>query len=189
MPPESPGFPVHTDHRFALQPFESLPQLADLTISGEISRRGERLMLRYALQGPLDTVLLAPPAPQPCRLDELWQTTCFELFLARPGQEPYWEFNLSPSGHWNVYRLEGYRRGLAAEAAYQQLAVQVLRDPQELRLMLEVDLPPGLGADQPLEAAITAVIQQRSGLVSYWALEHGGSEPDFHRREDFRLSL
>ena len=68
-------------------------------------------------------------------------------------------------------------------------AVQVLRDPQELRLMLEVDLPPGLGADQPLEAAITAVIQQRSGLVSYWALEHGGSEPDFHRREDFRLSL
>ena len=59
---------MHTDHRFALQPFESLPQLVDLAISGEISRRGERLMVRYALQGPLDTVLMAPPAQQPCRL-------------------------------------------------------------------------------------------------------------------------
>ncbi len=180
---------MHTDHCFALQPFESLPQLADLVITGEISRRGQRLLLRYALQGPLDTVLIAPPAEPPRRLDELWQATCFELFLACPGQEPYWEFNLSPAGHWNVYRLEGYRRGLAAEPAYAQLALQVLRDPGELRLLLEVDLPPGLGADQPLEAAITAVIQQRSGLVSYWALAHGGSEPDFHRRDGFQLRL
>ena len=180
---------MHTDHCFALQQFASLPQLPDLVITGEISRRGQRLLLRYALQDPLDTVLIAPPAEPPCRLDELWQATCFELFLACPGQEPYWEFNLSPAGHWNVYRLEGYRRGLAAEPAYSQLALQVLRDPGELRLLLEVDLPPGLGADQPLEAAITAVIQQRSGLVSYWSLAHGGSEPDFHRRDGFQLRL
>ncbi|MEI7664734.1 MAG: DOMON-like domain-containing protein [Synechococcaceae cyanobacterium ELA263] len=180
---------MDTDHHFALQPFESLPQLAELAITGEISRRGQRLKIRYVLQGPLETVLIPPPAEPPSRLDELWQTTCFELFLACCGCEPYWEFNLSPAGHWNIYRLQGYRRGLAAEPAYQQLALQVTSDPQELRLALELDLPPGLEADQPLEAAITAVIQQRSGLVSYWALAHGGLEPDFHRRDGFRLSL
>jgi len=180
---------VHTDQRFALQPFEPLPPLADLAISGEISRRGERLKIGYDLQGPLETVLIAAPAERPSRLDELWQTTCFELFLACPGQEPYWEFNLSPAGHWNVYRLEGYRRGLAAEPAYHQLDLRVSHDPRELRLVLEADLPPGLAADQPLQAAITAVIQQRSGLVSYWALNHGGPEADFHRRDGFRLSL
>ncbi len=180
---------MNTDHPFALQPFESLPQLSGLAITGEISRRGQRLNIRYALQGPLDSVLIPPPAEVPCRLDELWQSTCFELFLAPSGSESYWEFNLSPAGHWNIYRLEGYRRGLASEPAYQQLALQVVRDPQELRLALEVDLPPGLEVDQPLEAAITAVIQQRSGLVSYWALVHGGLEPDFHHRDGFRLSL
>ena len=180
---------MDSDHHFALQPFEALPQLAGLAIRGEIIRRGQRLNIRYALEGRLDTVLIPPPAEAPCRLDELWQSTCFELFLARPGSQSYWEFNLSPAGHWNVYRLKGYRSGLTAEPAYQQLALQVVRDPQELRLALELDLPPGLEADQPLEAAITAVIQQRSGLVSYWALAHGGLEPDFHRRDGFRLSL
>jgi hypothetical protein len=180
---------VHSDYRFALQPFESLPLLKELAITGEISRRGQRLDIRYDLLGDLDTVLIPPPAPEPCRLDELWQSTCFELFLALPGQEPYWEFNFSPAGHWNVYRLDGYRRALAAEVAYPRLDLQVARDPGELRLSLEADLPPGVEADQPLEAAITAVIQQRSGLVSYWALAHGGPEPDFHRRDGFLLSL
>ena len=180
---------MHTDQRFTLQPFEPLPPLTAFTISGEISRRGERLKIRYDLQGPLETVLIAAPAELPCRLDELWQTTCFELFLACPGQEAYWEFNLSPAGHWNVYHLEGYRRGLAAEPAYQRLDLQVTLDPRELRLVLEADLPPRLAADQPLQAAITAVIQLRSGLVSYWALAHGGPEADFHRRDGFRLNL
>ncbi|MFZ0408644.1 MAG: DOMON-like domain-containing protein [Cyanobium sp.] len=181
--------PVSTDRRFALRPFETPPQLAELALTGELSRRGRRLSLGYDLRGPLDTVLIPPPAPLPCRLDQLWQTTCFELFLACPGQEPYWEYNLSPAGHWSVYRLAGYRRALAAEPAYQQLAIQVVRDRRLLRLTLEVDLPPALAADQPLAAAITAVIQLRSGLVSYWALAHGGPEPDFHRRDGFQLSL
>jgi len=180
---------VHSDQRFALQPFEPLPPLTDLTIRGQISRRAGRLEIRYDLQGSLETVLIAAPAERPSRLDELWQSTCFELFLACPGQEPYWEFNLSPAGHWNVYRLDGYRRGLTAEPAYQQLDLQVAQDHRELRLVLAADLPPGLAADQPLQAAITAVIQQRSGLVSYWALSHGGPEADFHRRDGFLLSL
>ena len=176
-------------HAFALQPFEALPELAPLAITGTISRRGPRLQIIYLLQGPLDTLVIPPAAAVPGRRDELWQSTCLELFLACPGQDAYWEFNLSPAGDWNVYRLQGYRLGLAPEPAYQQLVVEVRRDPRELRLSLEVDLPPGLELDQPLEAAITAVIEQRSGLIRYWALGHGGPEPDFHRRDGFLLSL
>jgi len=176
-------------HTFALQPFEALPQLAPLAITGTISRRGQRLQIRYLLQGPLGTLVIPPPAAVPVRRDELWQSTCLELFLACPGQDAYWEFNLSPAGDWNVYRLQGYRLGLAPEPAYQQLVMEVRRDPRELRLSLEVDLPPDLELEQPLEAAITAVIEQRSGLISYWALGHGGPEPDFHRRDGFLLSL
>ena len=189
MEPRNAHPSTGASHTFALQPFEVLPQLAPLAITGTISRCGQRLQILYRLQGPLDSLVIPPAAAAPARRDLLWQSTCLELFLACPGQDAYWEFNLSPAGHWNVYRLQGYRLDLAPEPAYQQLDLQVRRDPRELRLSLEIDLPPGLELDQPLQAAITAVFVQRSGLIHYWALGHGGPEPDFHRRDGFLLRL
>ena len=41
--------------------------------------------------------LVIPPPATPDRTDELWRTTCFELFVAGEG-DGYREFNLSPSG-------------------------------------------------------------------------------------------
>lgn len=47
------------------------------------------------------------------RADELWQTTCFELFLRRPGEETYLEYNFAPSGQWAAYGFDAYRvRGM-----------------------------------------------------------------------------
>jgi hypothetical protein len=44
-------------------------------------------------------------------------------------------------------------------------------------------------AGLPLELSLTAVIDQVGQGVSYWALAHTGAEPDFHRRDSFRLRL
>jgi hypothetical protein len=44
-------------------------------------------------------------------------------------------------------------------------------------------------AGLPLEISLTAVIEQVGQGVSYWALAHTGAEPDFHRRDSFRLGL
>jgi len=38
-----------------------------------------------------------------------------KAFFAEPGEERYWEINLAPNGHWNVYRLDRYRQGLRPE--------------------------------------------------------------------------
>jgi hypothetical protein len=52
-----------------------------------------------------------------------------------------------------------------------------------------------VGADEPgvaglpLEISLTAVIDQVGQGGSYWALAHTGAEPDFHRRDSFRLRL
>ena len=45
------------------------------------------------------------------RQDNLWKHTCFEAFFARPDSEQYWELNVAPSGHWNLYQFDGYRSG------------------------------------------------------------------------------
>ncbi|MEB3264615.1 MAG: hypothetical protein VKJ66_09615 [Synechococcus sp.] len=49
-------------------------------------------------------------------------------------------------------------------------------------------LPPAL-VEAPLRIGVTAVLEDRRGGISYWALAHTGPEPDFHRRDSFLLRL
>lgn len=134
-------------------------------------------------------MLLPPATAEPRRRDELWTTTCFELFLAEPGAEPYWEVNLSPSGDWNLYRLSGYRQGLTPEPAISALPFVVERDGSGLALTVSLDLGALPLAGRPLELAVTAVLELRDGDILYWALRHPGEQADFHWREGFELRV
>ena len=178
---------------FALLPFGTSPAALGLELRGHLLREGNRLQVRYGLSGDLASVVLPPPAAGgPRRVDGLWEHTCFELFLAAEGEEPYWEVNLAPNGDWNLYRLEGYRRGLAPVADREALPVVVHHGPKELRLTLTLQLPEELAADcrtRALRLGVTAVIEKAGGGLSFWALAHWGAEADFHRREDFLLRL
>lgn len=177
------------DHPFSLLPSDAGSAPAGLTLGGSLARRGEGLAIHYVLAGPLEAVRIPAPAPPPFRSDGLWERTCFELFLGVPGEEAYWEFNLSPSGYWNVYRLAGYRQGLTPEAAYGDLNIEIRRRSDGLDLGLRCDLPPSVRRNPALEVAICAVIERSDGRLSYWALGHPGPEPDFHRRDGFLLTL
>ena len=172
-----------------LQPFAPDPAVADLRLTASLRRDGDSLRLQHRLQGPLDTVVLEAPAPEPERRDGLWQSTCLECFLTAPGEEAYWEINLSPAGHWNLYRLSGYRRDLSPEPAFTRLPFQVRRGPGVLELDLACSLPPGLAGAPVITASLCAVIAHRGGSTSYWALAHPATEPDFHHRGGFQLSL
>jgi hypothetical protein len=44
-------------------------------------------------------------------------------------------------------------------------------------------------APTPLRLAITAVIEDSQGALSYWALAHPASRPDFHHHNGFVLEL
>jgi hypothetical protein len=190
---------MSTERReWRLVPFARSPEALGLRLEGHLEREGTALRVNYALRGELAAVVLPPPAAAgplragPRRADGLWEHTCFELFLAAEGAEGYWEVNLSPNGDWNLYRLTGYRQGLTPERDREALPFAVDRGPDALRLSLTLPLPEPLARacqTQPLQVAVTAVIEQTGGAVSYWALAHSGAEADFHRREDFVLRL
>ncbi|MEA5411225.1 DOMON-like domain-containing protein [Synechococcus sp. BA-120 BA3] len=176
-------------HGFELRPFGADGPPSDLRLEGTASREGALLRLRYRLGGAIETLQLPPPSPAPSRQDGLWTTTCFECFWGLEGERPYWELNLSPAGHWNLYRLEGYREGLRPEPGYDRPLHRVRQGDGLLSIALDLPLPADIHADAPLEVAITAVIEDRHGQLSYWALAHPGAEPDFHRRDAFLLRL
>jgi hypothetical protein len=174
---------------FILLPFPGESHPEGLSLTGDVSRLGEHLAIAFRLAGPLQALQLPPLAPSPERRDNLWQSTCLECFLALPESPGYWELNLSPSGHWNVYRLEGYRQALAADPSFGRPGLERRPQPDRLELRLGCRLPPLLAAAPVLEMAITAVIATTGGVLSYWALHHGGAEADFHRRDGFRLRV
>jgi hypothetical protein len=176
---------------FHLRPFlqKSAP---DLQISGQFNRSGQQLSLSYQISGQSDRLELLPLSDQPRRKHDLWQTTCFEFFLGGVGSTSYWEFNLSPCGDWNVYHFDDYRQGMREEAAIATLPYRVTFDAAAVQLNLSLDLSLLIQPEQPLQMAIAAVIrttERCGGSTSYWALAHTDSQPDFHQRNSFILSL
>ena len=174
---------------FALQPFPTAGHLSRVTIAGNIARRSNTLHLRYVLLGRLADLVIPAPADVPARRDALWEETCFEFFLALKDSPRYWEFNVSPAGDWNVYRFAAYRQGMEEEPAFTLLPFRVQRGSDSLSLALELHLDAIVRADQGLEAAVSAVIKQRDGAVTYWALIHRGPQADFHRRDTFIMTV
>jgi hypothetical protein len=169
-----------------LRPFDREPWLESLRLEASAQWQVGVLHLAFALADPEGTVLIPDPSPAPQRRDGLWQSTCLEAFFAVGGEPQYWELNLAPSGHWNLYRLEAYRQGLQPEAAISTLPHQLQRSPNGLELQLDLPLQPLIQPTAELELSLTAVLDQRGHGCSYWAWDHVAAEPDFHQRSSFQ---
>lgn len=152
-------------------------------------RRGS-LTLHFLLTGAIGDLRI-PPAAAPAFEDELWKHTCFEAFLRAPASAPYYEFNFAPSLRWAAYGFSGYRSGMRPirQLSRLQLEARSGDDWLELRASLELDLLPDLPADAPWRLGVSAVIEEKSGSKSYWALAHPPGSPDFHHQDCFAHQL
>jgi hypothetical protein len=174
---------------FSLKPFQPEEISRDFRITGSISRDPDRLKLLYELKGPLNNILIPPVSGKPKRRDRLWEETCFELFLDSNDSDTYWEFNLSPSGDWNIYRFNAYREGMQEEKAFINLPFTVQNGPEILRLVFELNAEKIIPPDRTINVAVSAVLESISGDIMYWALAHHGVKPDFHSKDGFLIEL
>jgi hypothetical protein len=175
--------------RFLLKPFPGEGNPAGLTIGGSIGRRGDTLSVLCEVRGNLSQVRIPAAEDPPRRQDRLWEETCIELFLGTDDSGEYWELNLSPAGHWNVYRFKGYREGIREEEAFTSLPFVVRIGPEILDLSMELDVGKILPASEGIAATVAAVIGTTDGGKSHWAPVHPAPRPDFHRRDGFSLIL
>ena len=126
-----------------------------------------------------------PEAEDPSRAEGLWETTCLEAFLREQGAEAYREWNFSPSGQWAAYNFSGYRQGMTKPD---------VGPPPYIRVEDNLTWW-ALGATIAVEAGklwslgLSAVLEEKDGTKSYWALAHAPGKPDFHAPDCFVAKL
>ncbi|HWU03498.1 MAG TPA: DOMON-like domain-containing protein [Novosphingobium sp.] len=162
------------------------PQTPALAVTGIVLRWsavGGRIILRWQVDGA--EKLVVPPFAGKGRADNLWQHTCFELFLKGPG-EAYREFNFSPSERWAAYAFERYREGMTQAPLSDTPQIVAVRGDHILTHTVTL---PGDVLGDGVAAGISAVIEEAGGHKSYWALAHAPGQPDFHNAACFTLAI
>lgn len=119
--------------------------------------------------------IVVPPHTVPQRMDNLWQTTCFEIFWQPLGGTYYREFNLSPSGCWAAYDFDSFRDGMR-DAPVDAIAITCSRD--DSGLVLKASIAAALPA--PAQVALNAIVEHSDGGMQYWALAFPPGKPEFH---------
>jgi hypothetical protein len=160
-------------------------------IQAHVCWRGAgELAITYVLTG--DIRRLRIPSLRPARsADRLWEHTCFEAFVGLAGKSEYCEFNFSPSGEWAVYAFRRYRESapLVGKDWAPETTVRSDENSLELDAIVCPDYLPLIQPRASLRLALSAVIEENSGMLSYWALEHPAGSPDFHHPDSFALEI
>jgi hypothetical protein len=143
-------------------------------VTASVAATPQGCEVEFQLDGAMAGVVLPAAAP-PERRDNLWQTTCFEIFWQPLGEKSYREFNLSPSGQWAAYDFDSFREGMR-DAPVHAIAISCSHDDAGLvlRASIAADLP------DPAQVALNAVVEQADGTKQYWALAFPPGKPEFH---------
>jgi hypothetical protein len=150
-----------------------------------IGADAEWLRVRWRVEGA--QALVAPPFAGRGRADELWKTTCFELFARPKGQEAYVELNLSPSERWAAYDFAAYRDGMSDRPISREPAC-TLRQGSSFAIF-DAAIPRDALPGGECSANFAAVIEEKGRTISYWALSHPEAKPDFHDPACFTATL
>lgn len=149
---------------------------------------GGAMAVSFIAEGDISGVNI-PARRSGKRKDNLWRTTCFELFAGFDAAPEYWEANISLSTDWAVYRFSSYRRNMRDEAKASVGKTIVRHNKRRLTLDALLTLDPLKTRNlRTVRFGLAAIIEDKSGGKSYWALRHPLGKPDFHHRNCFLLA-
>lgn len=138
----------------------------------------------FGVGAPISRFVI-PEADAPDRADELWRTTCFEAFLQETNVTSYREWNFAPSGDWAAYDFSGYRDGMTNALIVSPPYIRV----EDNLTWWAFGATIAVEAEPEWQLGLSAVLEEKDGTKSYWALAHSSERPDFHAPVCFAARL
>lgn len=121
-------------------------------------------------------------------LENLWTTTCFEIFLKNLNRDNYYEFNFNSKGDWNVFYFSKYRERVNIKKTTVDLIMETDVHFDRTSLKYRIDLEKLTNLKLPCQVNMATVTKTDLGL-SYWSQKHSGQKADFHDSKNFSLIL
>ncbi|MDD4973533.1 MAG: hypothetical protein PHY93_04240 [Bacteriovorax sp.] len=177
--------------KFSLIPFtqENAP---DITIEAELNYNEESVYVSYRIKKGTPLIDLGCSTPNKSRVLKLWEKTCFELFIKNKNDQ-YIEFNFSPNFEWNCFYFDKKGDVLKEWDDMAMPVTDILLSSEHFLLFVDIKkafFPKEFfNADSELNAGITSVIKDKSGAMSYWALAHADTRPNFHHFDSFKYKF
>lgn len=161
------------------------------SIAGSAELSYSHLYITFNVLGPIRNLKkITEPAGPPQRKNDLWKTTCFEWFLKSADSPSYWECNLSPSGEWNLYKLDDYRKNLQEEKLIKTYSTfESSCHEKDYLLDCSFDLSPLALPSGKYRLSLSVVLENLDGEKSYWSLIHTQKQPDFHHPRHFVMDI
>ena len=189
--------------QFTLQPHGNCRWIE--SISGMLARTEQEIHCQYDISGDWRHIRWPKIKANSARITGLWESTCCELFIAAENDKAYTEVNLSPSGDWNCYQFQDYRRGMQASSKLVlkalsthpcapstrrfQAVLECCESLADLPVM-EVGIATVLAVEaRPVKQQTSEITPDEDGQLYYHSLARTKGNPDFHKRADFLLKL
>ena len=152
-----------------------------VNVDAELVRTADGATATFRAIGDVAQLIVPTPATAE-RTDNLWKTTCFEIFVAGEG-DAYREYNLSPSGQWASYDFDRHREAMRDAPA--EVTIETNSDFKSLTIVAKIkaELP------NPARIGLSAVIEEADGVLRYWAVAFAPGKPDFHAEATRALLL
>ena len=147
-------------------------------VTAEIKATSTGCEAEFRLDGGVGSIILPEPGPS-VRTDDLWKTTCFEIFWQPIGGSWYREFNLSPSGRWAAYDFDAFREGMR-DAPVDAISLACSHNEANgqgelvLKAAIATELP------TPAQVALNAIVEHQDGGLQFWALAFPPGKAEFH---------
>jgi hypothetical protein len=176
-----------------LMAHESTPSDVVQTIAVRVTTaEPDLLTLRYHLQADMSRVRIPEAGTAaPGRTDGLWKHTCFEAFVRTAESPSYYELNFSTAKQWAAYHFDSYRSGMKPVELVRAPGIEMRTAVDHLELDAVLPLPITFDSVAARAAllALSAVIEEDNGRLSYWSARHPPGKPDFHHHDAFALEL
>mgnify|MGYP001048891419 CR=1 FL=1 len=168
-------------HNLILHPECAVGPITSVSASVLPTEQGCRAQFRF--DGDLSAIKI-PADTDARRQDNLWKTTCCEIFWQPNGGSYYREFNLSPSSQWACYDFDDFRVN-SRDAPVEAIAIACVHS--DVRLVLNADIVSELPL--PATVALNAIVEGNDGNIQFWALAFDPGRPDFHSATCRAISL
>lgn len=165
------------------------PTILNTAIHGHIKLDSQHIVVDFTIIGDISLIKHSPITPTPKRKDNLWQSTCFEVFTAATMEPDYWEYNIAPSHNWNVYHFDAYREGQTLDPLVGAIKIKTQYANKNLNtITASLPLSPRL-AGKEISLGISCILQDINNNLNYYALVHPAHKPDFHDKRGFVIRL